>query len=422
MKAIWNSTSKMVVGGALALAIAAGAAAQAVAPAAPAAPEPPKAGEFDKPLKKARTKVVEGQPLGTSNFTYIQQDGDQSLKVTVKDDQVEAEVNGKAVPAERIKREGNTVTILDENGKPVGSPIHVGANPFGNGLTVAGGNGGIALIQPGQAASAWAPANPPPVMLGVTMSEADEGVLKHLGVEGSAIQIDTVRDGLPAAKAGLKAEDLVVSINGQSPATSQKLREILRSSKPGDELKLHVIRRGQAQDITVKLEAYDAAQLGNVVGGMEVPMGGRFPTLDSLPGLTTVPGWRNFNSDELNQELKEARAQIEEALKNVKESAKFDSDKIRQEVSAALEKAMESLSEQREKLAKEHEGLMRRWNVYTSPEGQSGRSRALVAPEQGLVLTVPQAEQNSKVEELEDRLTRMEKMLDAISKKLDEKK
>lgn len=421
MKALWNSTSKMVVGGALALAIAAGAAAQAAAPVAPSAPEPPKAGEFDKPLKKARVKGTQGQ--STSNFTYIQQDGDQSLKVTMKDGQVEAEVNGKPVPAERIKREGDTVTITDENGKTIGAPIHVGSNPFGElapRMLIEGQNGGIAFARPGEVLGVAG--NPPPVMLGITMSEADEGVLKHLGVEGSAIQIDTVRDGLPAAAAGLKPEDLVVSINGQSPATSQKLREILRGSKAGDELKLHVIRRGQAQDITVKLEAYDAAKLGNPIAGAEAPNGRAF-TFDTLPNLPTVPGWRNFNSEELNKELQEARAQIEEALKNVKESAKFDSDKIRQEVSEALEKAMESLSEQREKLSKEHEGLMRRWNVYTSPEGQSGRSRALVAPEQGLVLTVPQTEQsNKKVEELEDRLSRMEKMLDAISKKLDEKK
>ena len=38
----------------------------------------------------------------------------------------------------------------------------------------------------------------------------------------------------------------------------------LREAKPGDEVTLKVIRKGKAQDVKIKLDAYDAEKLGHV--------------------------------------------------------------------------------------------------------------------------------------------------------------
>jgi hypothetical protein len=411
MNLLWN-TRRMMVGGAMALVVAAGAVAQS-APAAPTPPDAPKNDTtegFDKPLKGARAKAGQKSAM---QFTYMANDGDRNVRVKVNGDDVRAEVDGKPVPAERIKREGDQIRIFDENNNQIGAPItvgHVGTTVRGRemgmlrGLADVQGQFGMTSDEP-----------PPPVMLGVTMSDADANVLKHLGVEGGAIQIDTVRDDLPAAKAGLKSDDLIVSINGQTPATREKLREILRGSKAGDELKLQVMRRGQSQDIVVKLEAYDAEKLGNVTLLPGVRL------LEQEPG---VQSWR-FNTDELSEEmserLKEAREAIASAMANIKESAKFESEKIREEVAKALEQAMESLAQEQESLAKAHEKLARRFNFLTVPSAP-GQPRAL-APESGMVFTVPGTpDVDRRMKALEEQNQALMKKLDELSKKLDEKK
>ncbi len=423
MNAFWNKTGKMMVCGAAALVVAAGACAQS-APTPPASPTPPsdKAGEgFDKPLK-ARVKASKNS--GTQHFTYMQNDGDHSMKIVVNGDDVSAEVDGKEVPADRIKREGDLITILDEKGEPIGQPIavgHAGAGLGRDGQALVLEHDGLARIQrlmPGQMAFG-AEVNPPPVMLGVTMSEADENVLKHLGIEGGAIQIDTVRDGLPAAKAGLQADDLITSINGQTPATREKLREVLQASKAGDELKVKVMRRGQAQDLTIKLEAYDATKLGNVTA--TIPRGGVF---EMVPGQA----W-SFNGldEDMKERLKEARASIEEALTQLKASAKFESEKIRQEVSDSLEKAMQSLAQEQEKLAKTHENLAKRYRLLTTPTpsapGVPGEAPRALAPESGMVFSVPGSpDMDRRMKALEEQNAALMKKLEELSKKLDDKK
>ena len=74
------------------------------------------------------------------------------------------------------------------------------------------------------------------------------------GVNGSAgARIGEVRPGTPAAKAGLKAGDVVVKIDGTSVGSSDRLRSLIDAKRPGDKVKLTVQRGGETVTLDVTL-------------------------------------------------------------------------------------------------------------------------------------------------------------------------
>ncbi|MFO0872391.1 MAG: PDZ domain-containing protein [Phycisphaerales bacterium] len=115
----------------------------------------------------------------------------------------------------------------------------------------------------GDQAQATAIVEVPRVMLGVTLEEPNEALLKHLKLApGTATMLTGVIDGLPAAKAGLEAFDIVVQVDGKRPAPPAAIREALAGKNPGDSLALTVSRSGESRTFDVKLEPYDPSKLG----------------------------------------------------------------------------------------------------------------------------------------------------------------
>lgn len=114
-------------------------------------------------------------------------------------------------------------------------------------------------------------AEPPRVMIGVTMESAidDAEDLPEGVTPERATVINRVVDGLPAAKAGLHEDDIVIAINGSQNASPDDIRELLRTKNPGDTLKLTVLRDNDRDDgkhdqleIDLRLEAFDAQAIG----------------------------------------------------------------------------------------------------------------------------------------------------------------
>ncbi|HWC40643.1 MAG TPA: PDZ domain-containing protein, partial [Actinomycetota bacterium] len=71
------------------------------------------------------------------------------------------------------------------------------------------------------------------------------------GQDGALVQ--EVVPGSPADKAGLRAGDLVVGIDGQSVADYGELGVRIRGHKPGDKVTLKVVRGGNETTITATL-------------------------------------------------------------------------------------------------------------------------------------------------------------------------
>ena len=85
-----------------------------------------------------------------------------------------------------------------------------------------------------------------------TAGDTDQGrsLLKSYGVpEGAFIQ--EVRPGGPADKAGIKAEDVIVAINGKPVRTSGDLVDTVTSTPVGNSLDVTVVRDGKRQNFKV---------------------------------------------------------------------------------------------------------------------------------------------------------------------------
>jgi serine protease Do len=65
--------------------------------------------------------------------------------------------------------------------------------------------------------------------------------------------VDQPQAGSPAEKAGIKAGDVVLTVNGQPVKDSRTLAEKISAASPGDKVQLSVLRDGQNQRFDVTL-------------------------------------------------------------------------------------------------------------------------------------------------------------------------
>jgi S1-C subfamily serine protease len=90
--------------------------------------------------------------------------------------------------------------------------------------------------------------------LGIQYGALTPGVARQLGVNAqNGVVIGAVMQGSPAAQAGLQAGDVITAVDGQQLTDESSLGEILSQHQPGDTVSLAVLRRGQQQNVQVKL-------------------------------------------------------------------------------------------------------------------------------------------------------------------------
>lgn len=90
--------------------------------------------------------------------------------------------------------------------------------------------------------------------LGVKISTPTPEELGALGLKADqkgALVAEVTPEG-PADKAGLRFSDLVVSLNGEVIDSSTKLTRLVGAAKPGDTLRMEVLRDGRRQTITAR--------------------------------------------------------------------------------------------------------------------------------------------------------------------------
>lgn len=90
--------------------------------------------------------------------------------------------------------------------------------------------------------------------LGVAVQDLTPELGDALGVEANegAVIADVSRD-TPAARAGLRADDIVVAVNGQPIDSSRELTRTIGLLMPGAEAKLTVLRDGERKELSVEL-------------------------------------------------------------------------------------------------------------------------------------------------------------------------
>lgn len=135
------------------------------------------------------------------------------------------------------------------------------------------------LKDKGKVSSGW---------LGIQIQNVDENIAESLGLKDSkgALIAKILSDG-PAAKSELKAQDVILSVNGKAIANSRELARTIAALAPGSEAKLHIFRNGTERDLSIKLGEFpDNEKVAALNNGGEDNESGK--ELEDL-GLTLVP-------------------------------------------------------------------------------------------------------------------------------------
>lgn len=87
-----------------------------------------------------------------------------------------------------------------------------------------------------------------------TGGEVDQTMARALGLDNvRGVIVGRVEEGGPADKAGLQQQDVIVSLNGEQVRNWDAFRTEIASKKPGDKIKLGVIRDKENVELTVIL-------------------------------------------------------------------------------------------------------------------------------------------------------------------------
>ncbi len=269
----------------------------------------------------------------SSTVQMIQTTGGHAYSVKIQDGKTSATIDDQPVPEDRIRRGGNKIDLLDEKGEVVASfempDLRLGHGQRGlwvedNAIPL----GRLrfqhlpneALLGGQDAPLAMANVQAPPVMLGITMGKPEEG---------AGVMVDSVLDGLPAAKAGIKVGDRITRLDAKEVVGRAELRNSLMDFKPGQEITLEVQREGKTQEVKVKLEAFEPKRLE--------------PAVAQWRELNPYAGGEGHDEAWYQDALKKI-ATAQASLKDSKLT-----DDARRLADQALDQACKSLQEAREK-------------------------------------------------------------------------
>jgi serine protease Do len=134
------------------------------------------------------------------------------------------------------------------------------------------------LKSSGKVSSGW---------LGVQIQNVDENIAESLGLKSpkGALVSKILTEG-PAAKSELKAQDVIVEVNGKSIGSSRELARTIAALSPNTDARLHIIRNGEERDVVIKLGEFPSGdKMASLGSGPETKPGKELEEL----GLTLVP-------------------------------------------------------------------------------------------------------------------------------------
>jgi len=101
----------------------------------------------------------------------------------------------------------------------------------------------------------------PRAFIGVWVEELHPAFGSHLpgsGVKGQGLMVEDVGNDTPAAKAGIKTHDILMTYDDQKLFTPEQFVKLIHSDKPGREVSLGLIREGKSQSMKVTLGEREA--------------------------------------------------------------------------------------------------------------------------------------------------------------------
>ncbi len=214
-----------------------------------------------KTLQPGETAIAIGNPLGLDNTVtegIISATGRSSGQVGIPDKRV------NFIQTDAAINPGNSGgPLLNQNGEVIGinTAIIQGAQGLGFAIPIDTAQGiSDQLIASGKVEHPF---------LGIQMVTLTPEVKQEINsnpnsglsvYNDSGVLIVKVVPDSPAAKAGLRAGDVIEKVNGQAVKDADALQQSVESSQVGKNLQLDLKRNGQQMNVAVKAGAYPTAQ------------------------------------------------------------------------------------------------------------------------------------------------------------------
>ncbi|MFC1579671.1 DegQ family serine endoprotease [Thermodesulfobacteriota bacterium] len=101
------------------------------------------------------------------------------------------------------------------------------------------------LMENGTVTRAW---------LGVGIQDVDPGLAKYYKMKDrKGVLVTQVYEGDPADKGGIKAGDIILSVDGKKVASSRELSRAIANAKVGEKARIKILRDGKKESLSVKL-------------------------------------------------------------------------------------------------------------------------------------------------------------------------
>jgi serine protease Do len=127
--------------------------------------------------------------------------------------------------------------------------------------------------------------------LGVVAGRVPEMLASHLGLaHGTGIFLQTVMPDSPAAKAGLALHDVITGVDNRPVGSSEDLTERINGYRPGDVIKLDLIREGVPRQIDATLEKRPVELAGPELRPLEQLKLDGIPKDDAVRGRKMIEG------------------------------------------------------------------------------------------------------------------------------------
>lgn len=182
------------------------------------------------------------RPVQTSDQSQQNPFGGNAGPITVIDAiQTDAAVNPGNSGGPLVNAVGQVIGINSAIASTTGSNVGVGfAIPIDQAKTVA-----EQLITTGKASHP---------LMGISLADATDSSGNPLA------RVQAVSSGGPAAKAGIRAGDIIVKVGDQTTAGSEAVIAAIRAHQPGDRVSVTVLRSGAKMTVTVVLANASDAQ------------------------------------------------------------------------------------------------------------------------------------------------------------------
>lgn len=408
---------------------------------------------FDRPLNGEQAEAEQDAQGESTSTTYMSfSENGKQYSVEARDGKIaRVELDGKRLSKDRWRYDGKKLEILDEKGeveKTIDMQMGGKFAPGAPRLRVFQGdrealrrdaNRAFEELRKAQAGQRgqqnWRNLNgvvaplaeqQPKVMLGITFSE--------VGEEEDGVVVDSVVEGLPADKAGIKEGDVILKVGDKEVLGNGTFRSMLRDFKPDDKVDMTVLRDGQKRTVTLVFEAYDAEKLGNANAfafpggdGVFVAPGQndlgllQHDRMGQLFGLGDP--FSGVDHEEMKKQFDEAREQLKQAMEQLKSIDKADFEKARDEASKSLSDVLKSLEELRDQLsAAKTSGtftITPRGEVLTvprTPRAPRSPQSATVAPVEP-VDRAAEAARAADMKKLLEKLEQLETKVEELQKK-----